>query len=158
MKYFGLFITVSAAVSLATFLTVVPVMERQAKEVSQHNREITEKALELRELRKELALEKERHRQMVSLKLRVTAYTPTKEECDSTPKVTALNRKSRPGYSAAAGTDCRHLLGKKVYVSGLGVYHVTDVKPGKGLDLMVGTKKEAKKIGASIKQVNVIGG
>lgn len=95
---------------------------------------------------------------LTTLKLRVTAYTPTKEECDSTPKVTALNRKSRPGYSAAAGTDCRHLLGKKVYVSGLGVYHVTDIKPGKGLDLMVGTKKEAKKIGASIKQVNVIGG
>lgn len=96
-------------------------------------------------------LEKKEEKKLYLLK--VSAYTPRKKECDSTPHLTALNKKSRPGKTAAVGTDCLELLGTEIYVKGLGVFHCTDRKPSKGIDLMVGSVKEAKKIGNTTRQV-----
>ena len=96
-------------------------------------------------------LEKKEEKKLYLLK--VSAYTPRRKECDSTPNITALNKKSRPGKTAAVGTDCLELLGTEIYVKGLGVFHCTDRKPSKGIDLMVGSVKEAKKIGNSMRQV-----
>lgn len=96
-------------------------------------------------------LEKKEEKKLYLLK--VSAYTPRRKECDSTPHITALNKKSRPGKTAAVGTDCLELLGTEIYVKGLGVFHCTDRKPSKGIDLMVGSVKEAKKIGNSMRQV-----
>ena len=94
---------------------------------------------------------KEEPKKLYSLK--VSAYTPSKRECDSTPHITALNKKSRPGKTCAVGTDCLELLGSEVYIKGLGTFHCTDIKPSKGLDVMVGTVKEARKIGNSLRTV-----
>ena len=96
-------------------------------------------------------LEKKEEKKLYLLK--VSAYTPRRKECDSTPHLTALNKKSRPGKTAAVGTDCLELLGTEIYVKGLGVFSCTDRKPSKGIDLMVGSVKEAKKIGNSMRQV-----
>lgn len=96
-------------------------------------------------------LEKKEEKKLYLLK--VSAYTPRRKECDSTPHITALNKKSRPGKTAAVGSDCLELLGTEIYVKGLGVFHCTDRKPSKGIDLMVGNVKEAKKIGNSMRQV-----
>ena len=96
-------------------------------------------------------LEKKEEKKLYLLK--VSAYTPRKKETDSTPHITALNKKSRPGKTAAVGTDCLELLGSQIYVKGLGVFSCTDRKPSKGIDLMVGSVKEAKKIGNSMRQV-----
>ena len=143
--------TAAITISVSTFMAVVPVIERQSNEVHMAN-------AELKELREKLALEKKANKLRATHMVRVTAYTPRKEECDSTPNTTALNRRSRPGYSAAVGPDLMFLLGQKVLVKGVGVRHITDTKPKNGLDVMVGTVKEAKKIGSSIKQISVIGG
>lgn len=96
-------------------------------------------------------LEKKEEKKLYLLK--VSAYTPRKKETDSTPHLTALNKKSRPGKTAAVGSDCLELLGTEIYVKGLGVFHCTDRKPSKGIDLMVGNVKEAKKIGNTTRQV-----
>ena len=96
-------------------------------------------------------LEKKEEKKLYLLK--VSAYTPRRKECDSTPHITALNKKSRPGKTAAVGSDCLELLGTEIYVKGLGVFHCTDRKPSKGIDLMVGNVKEAKKIGNTTRQV-----
>lgn len=115
-------------------------------------------SIELRACKEELKKQNEANILSKPQSLKVTAYTACKKECDSTPGITGLNRKSKPGQTAAAGSDCRFLLGHSVYIHGLGVWRVTDIKPGKGIDLMVGTKKQARNIGVSYKIVNVIGG
>lgn len=108
---------------------------------------------EITALRKELK-EIESKKKLYSLK--VSAYTARKEECDSTPHITAINKRSRPGKTAAVGTDCLDLLGEEIYIKGLGTFHCTDIKPSEGLDLMVGTVKEAKKIGNKTRTVVLI--
>lgn len=57
----------------------------------------------------------------------ITAYSPRAKETDSTPNQTALMTKPIPGGTCAVSRDLIHLLGKKIYVEGYGVFVVTDV-------------------------------
>ena len=88
--------------------------------------------------------------------VQVTAYTPSKDETDSTPSLTALNKKSRPGRTAAVGPNLRHLLGKMIYVPGKGTWHITDIKKRDGLDLMLPSKREAKEFGSKTLTIIVL--
>lgn len=57
----------------------------------------------------------------------ITAYSPRAKETDSTPNTTALMTKPIPGGTCAVSRDLIHLLGKKIYIEGYGVFVVTDV-------------------------------
>ena len=97
---------------------------------------------ELRELRGELESLKAK---TTKTSFRVTSYFPTK-------KLTATNKKGVVGKTAAVGTDARHLLGKKIWIKGLGVFHATDIMPElEDIDLML-----TKKITPSMREVRVV--
>jgi len=86
------------------------------------------------------------HKPRVS-KLTVTAYSLRHKECDNDLKHTALMRKPIPGFTAAISRDNLHLLGKKVYVEGYGVWKVTDVmneRYSNRIDLLMPTKEAEK--------------
>jgi 3D (Asp-Asp-Asp) domain-containing protein len=84
--------------------------------------------------------------------LTVTAYTPTEQECDSDPLVTASMRKVRQG-TIAVSRDLFYsgwVFGMKVYVEGLGVFEINDLM-GKNhkqrIDVFMWEKNKAKEFG-----------
>lgn len=79
----------------------------------------------------------------------ITAYSPRSKETDSTPNTTALMTKPIPGGTCAVSRDLIHLLGKKIYIEGYGVFVVTDVMNKRWeyrIDLCMNTRA-AKKFG-----------
>lgn len=93
-------------------------------------------------------------------RLQVSAYTASRRECDATPEVTALNLKPVVGRSVGVSRDLKHWLGKWVYIEGFGVRQVTDLMNPRyvqSVDLLVGTEREARKVGRRRAEVVLLG-
>ena len=72
---------------------------------------------------------------------------------------TSLMTKPKIGYSVAVSRDKLHLLGKKVYIEGLGVRRIESVMAksiNNTVDVLVPSKKEAKKIGNKHRRVVIL--
>lgn len=96
---------------------------------------------------------------MTDLEMTVTAYNPTKSQCDGDPNITAFMKKSIPGRTAEVSRDKLYMAGRKVYVEGYGVWEVSGVTSKdlvNTIDLMVGSEKTAMKIGNSKRRVVLI--
>lgn len=93
------------------------------------------------------------------LSLRITAYTPSKDETNDDPNNTAIMERPIPGRTCAVSRDLLHLLGKDIYIEDFGVRRVNDLMNAryeKSIDLLVGNKSYAKQIGIQEKEVVVI--
>lgn len=82
----------------------------------------------------------------------VTAYTASVDECDSTPNETAFLTKPFIGSIAISRDllDMGWSPGMKVYIYGRGIFVINDLmnkRFKKRIDIFVGTKKQAIKIG-----------
>ena len=91
-------------------------------------------------------------------KVTVTFYTLSKSECDNTPYINALGKRPVIGKDVAVSRDLIYLLGKYVYIEGFGVRKVTDLMNARfknRIDILVGSKKQARKLG-KIKNVKMI--
>lgn len=91
-----------------------------------------------------------------NLNMTVTAYTASRGECNSDPANTATMSKPVPGYTVAVSRDKLHLLGKKIWVEGMGVYEVTDLMNSRfsnRIDILVGSKETAKEFGVQERRV-----
>jgi 3D (Asp-Asp-Asp) domain-containing protein len=89
-----------------------------------------------------------------------TAYTARVQECDSTPDVTAIMEKPKAGWTIAVSHDLIYLLGKRVYIKGIGVRRVNDLMNGrytKRIDILMDNLKEAKSFNNRKVQLIVIG-
>jgi len=60
-------------------------------------------------------------------KLTITAYTASVRECGKSDGITATLEHVQPGISAAVSRDLKHLLGKHVYIVGVGRRYVNDL-------------------------------
>jgi 3D (Asp-Asp-Asp) domain-containing protein len=79
----------------------------------------------------------------------ITAYSPSENETDSTPNQTAILEKPIPGKTCAVSRDLVDYLGKKVYITGYGVFEVNDLmnkKYKRRIDICMG-KRNAIKFG-----------
>lgn len=88
--------------------------------------------------------------------LTVTAYTVSENECDSTPDKTAINTKPIPGHTVAVSRDLSYMLGKEIWIEGLGVWHVNDVmnkRYDSRIDIVVKNKEIAKAWGKRERRV-----
>ena len=87
----------------------------------------------------------------------VSAYTATREECNDDPENTAIMEIPRPGGTVAVSRDLKYMLGKDVYIAGLGVRRVNDLM-GSGykgrMDIVMGSKEEARVWG--VKELMVV--
>lgn len=54
----------------------------------------------------------------------ITAYSPTVEECDKNPFITADGSKVR--FGIVAGCPKKFPFGSKIYINGLGIFYVHD--------------------------------
>lgn len=89
----------------------------------------------------------------------ISAYTPRAKECDSTPDVTAIMKKSRPGYTIAVSHDLKWMLGHRVYIYGYGVYVVEDLMNERytnRVDIMMDDVEKALKFGVKHKQELIV--
>jgi len=82
----------------------------------------------------------------------VTAYTASKDECDSTPQHTACLHKVRVGDVAVSRDLFKQgwVFGKKVYLYQYGVYTIKDLMHPRfksAIDIYVGSKRQAKMLG-----------
>lgn len=89
---------------------------------------------------------------LASKKVTVTAYSASKAECDSDPKITASMSKLRPGVVAVSRDLFNHgwVFGKRVYIEGHGIYEIVDLmnkKHKNRIDVYIGHKKKAEKFG-----------
>jgi len=93
-----------------------------------------------------------------SFGLTATAYCPQCGVQDDTPQRTAIGgRPVRPGRTVAVSRDLRHLLGRKVYVEGLGLRVVEDLMHPRFLervDLCLPDREQALAFG--VKRVNIV--
>lgn len=88
--------------------------------------------------------------------LTVTAYTASEDETDSTPNQTSLMVKPVVGRTIAVSRDLRKFYGAKVWIEGFGVRVVEDTmnkRYSKRVDILVGSKEQARKIGRSERKV-----
>jgi 3D (Asp-Asp-Asp) domain-containing protein len=96
--------------------------------------------------------------QYVSANMVLSAYTNAKNETNEDNTNTAIMEDIVVGWSCAVSRDYMHWLGGRVYIKGYGVRYVNDLmneRYKKGIDICVGTKKEAKRIGR-VENVKVV--
>ena len=82
--------------------------------------------------------------------LTLTAYSLTKDQCNEDLENTALMQKPIPGYTAAVSRDLLHLLNRKVYIDGYGVFLINDLMNKRfenRIDILVGNRELAMEIG-----------
>lgn len=84
--------------------------------------------------------------------IKLTAYNAHGSQTDSDPTITASMKKPKPGM-VAVSRDLFYsgwTFGKKVYIEDLGIYTIEDLmseKHSNAIDVLVTSKKEAKKFG-----------
>jgi 3D (Asp-Asp-Asp) domain-containing protein len=97
-----------------------------------------------------------------SLHVKLTAYTPRKEECDDDPLITASMKKVRSG-GIAVSRDLYKLgwtFGKFVKIEGHGIFEITDLmnsKHKKSIDVFMWDLKKANKFGIKYRSVTLLG-
>ncbi|MBI9082700.1 MAG: 3D domain-containing protein [Desulfobacterales bacterium] len=87
-------------------------------------------------VRRVLAIEKTMIKQ--AKRVTVTAYTPRAAETDSTPELTAIQRRVKPGTVAVSPDLLAQgwTFGRKVYIEGIGVLVIGDLMHPKWTDSM----------------------
>ena len=93
------------------------------------------------------------------LKVKATAYTPSRRECGKNNRRTATMKRPRPGVHIAVSRDLRWMLGKRVYIKGVGVRYVEDVmhrRYRKRIDIMMACVNTARKFGVQDTYIKVI--
>jgi len=91
--------------------------------------------------------------------LEVTAYTASADETDDTPDLTAFMEKPIPGKICAVSRDLKKYGKKLVYIEGVGIRRVADLmnkRKHRSVDLLVKTKKKARKFGKQNLKVIVL--
>lgn len=89
----------------------------------------------------------------------ITAYSPDKNQTDSTPYQTAIMEKPIPGWTVAVSWDLRYLLGRLIYIPELGIRRVNDLmnkRYKKRIDICVPDKDMALEFGKKQGDVVVI--
>lgn len=99
------------------------------------------------------------HTKSKPLNLKISAYSLSRAETDSTPNRTATMSKAIPGKTCAVSRDLKHLLGKQVHIDGIGTRVVNDLM-GKHhrheVDLCVTSRATAIKFGVVRKKVTIL--
>lgn len=118
---------------------------RLLQQVSYLQQDVTDLAAKTRELQSRID---ERCVERVT----VTAYTPSKRECDADPRITASMQSVRAGTVAVSRDlfEDGWVFGKKVYLMGLGIYEITDLmhkRHSKKIDIFMWNKKDAVTFG-----------
>lgn len=90
-------------------------------------------------------------------RLTATAYCPLCGSDDGQPQSSALGGPVRPGHTIAVSQDLKRLLGRKVYIVGLGLRFVEDLmhpRHSKRIDLCLQSRSQALEFG--VKKLEVV--
>lgn len=86
------------------------------------------------------------------IKSNISFYYPT-------GKKTYLGEKCIPGKTAGVSKDLKHLMGKKIYIEGFGVRHVTDLTHDRiknRIDLAIDKNKNATELGVKKNRMIIV--
>jgi len=85
-----------------------------------------------------------------AIRVKATAYTPSRKECGRNHRKTATMKRPIPGHHVAVSRDLRWMLGKRVRIKGVGVRQVEDLmnkKYRRRIDIMMSSVRNAKEFG-----------
>lgn len=89
----------------------------------------------------------------------ITAYNPFSNQTDNAPNETAIMEEPVPGWTCAVSRDMIHLLNKKIYIEGVGVFVVNDIMNKRftnRIDICIGNKEDAISFGKKVCNVVVL--
>lgn len=94
-------------------------------------------------------------------KCTVTAYSPRPKETDSTPHITASNKKVRAGIIAVSRDlyDLGWVFGRKVYIEGMGIFVIEDLMASRKrsqVDIFMWKTNDALKFGRQKRKVYLL--
>ena len=92
-------------------------------------------------------------------KVKLTAYTARREECESDPSKTAIMVKPKPWRTVAVSHDLKKWLGHKVYIPEFGVFQIEDLmneRFEKRMDICVASVKEAREFGIITSEIMIL--
>lgn len=97
------------------------------------------------------------------VKVTLTAYSPTRRECDDDPHVTASMTRVRSGIIAVSRDLFRQgwNFGKKVYVKGHGVFEIADLmnkRYTRRVDIFIPNTQEARNFGTQKSTIVLLDG
>ena len=93
------------------------------------------------------------------IKVKATAYTPSRRECGKNNRRTATMKRPRPGQHVAVSRDLKWMLGKRIKIKGIGVRKVEDLmhrRYKRRIDIMMGSVKNAREFGVQDVRVRII--
>jgi|WetSurSiteA1Bulk_404760.scaffolds.fasta_scaffold151285_1 hypothetical protein len=98
---------------------------------------------------------------LIKAEVKVTAYTPSEDETDSTPFINAMNKPIR--YNTVAVSRDLEVMGfvfkEKILATGVGVLSIEDRMNPRykmSIDICVRTKEEARKIGKTFRTIMLL--
>jgi 3D (Asp-Asp-Asp) domain-containing protein len=92
-----------------------------------------------------------------AVKVKATAYSLDRRQCNDDLKNTATMSKPTPGWTVAVSRDLQHLLGETVYIEGYGIRKIEDLmnpRFTKKIDLLMPDKQSALDFG--VKDLTII--
>ena len=150
------------------------VMAAQAKDqdtISKHNDEVAQYQCTIAELKQNLNEESNKFEKLHQLvynapadhvhvfNLTISAYTASKRECGKADGITATMEHVHPGKTCAVSRDLDKLLGKKIYIAGIGTRYVNDLMADyihNGIDLNMKYVDSAMRFGKAKNRVLVL--
>jgi len=130
------------------FVQLNRIIEQQQKSIHSLSHQLQSLSLEIKALK---------HKNYVIAT--VTAYSPSVNECDTTPYTTAFLKRVHPKY-VAISRDLLHqgwTPGRKIYIEGIGVKVIGDLMSpkvkGPHIDVFMWRKEDAIKFGKSKRYV-----
>ncbi|MFW6007933.1 MAG: hypothetical protein ACOCP8_01600 [archaeon] len=121
------------------------------KKVKTENIELKMNNIELKNELNEIKTEYENFvKKYFFVNVTLTAYTSSIRETNNDPKNTAIMNSPISGKTVAVSRDLKYLLGKKIYIEGIGVRYVNDLmnkRFKKTVDVLVPDVKKANDFG-----------
>lgn len=128
IKNYKFWIVISVILTILMITSVLTIlydskdnMEKLQKELIQCKIEYERYKSKLHEVKKE-SREKSYYENII-----ITAYSASIEETNNDPENTAIMESPVVGYTCAVSRDLIYLLGKKIYIHGIGVFRVNDL-------------------------------
>ena len=139
--------------------------------IENHEDEVAQYKCAIQELKESLNEESSRYEKLHELvynapvdrvrvfNLTISAYTASKKECGKSDGITATMEHVHPGHTCAVSRDLSRLLGKHVYIAGVGVRYINDTMAeeiSNGIDLNMRYVNRAMQFGKAQRRVIVL--
>jgi len=127
-KNYKFWMIISVMITALMIVSVLFLLYDSKYHIEKLQTEIIKCKIEYNKYKQQLESIKEKNTKRTFYKnITITAYSPSVEETNEDPENTALMEPPIIGYTCAVSRDLKHMLGKRIYIYGVGVFKVNDL-------------------------------